>query len=42
MNLWIDDIRAESNIATSSIDLATELATIEGILEGFKAYLAGL
>lgn len=42
MNLWIDEIRAESNIATSSIDLATDLATIEGIVEGFKAYLAGL
>lgn len=42
MNLWIDDIRAESNIATSSIDSATDLATIEGIVDGFKAYLAGL
>lgn len=42
MNLWIDGIRAESNIATSSIDLATDLATIEGIVEGFKVYLAGL
>lgn len=42
MNLWIDGIRAESNVATSSIDLATDLATIEGIVEGFKAYLAGL
>jgi hypothetical protein len=42
MNLWIDDIRAESNIATSSIDLATDLATIEGIVDGFKAYLASL
>ena len=42
MNLWIDGIRAESNVATSSIDLATDLATIEGIVEGFKAYLANL
>jgi hypothetical protein len=42
MNLWIDAIRAESNIATSSIDSATDLATIEGIVDGFKAYLAGL
>ena len=42
MNLWIDDIRAESNIATSSIDSATDLATIEGIVDGFTAYLAGL
>lgn len=42
MNLWIDGIRTESNVATSSIDLATDLATIEGIVEGFKAYLAGL
>jgi len=42
MNLWIDAIRAESNIATSSIDSAADLATIEGIVDGFKAYLAGL
>lgn len=42
MNLWIDGVRAESNIATSSIDLATDLATIEGIVDGFKAYLANL
>lgn len=42
MNLWIDGIRAESNVATSSIDLATDLATIEGIVDGFIAYLAGL
>lgn len=42
MNFWIDEVRAESNVATSSIDLATDLATIEGIVEGFKAYLAGL
>lgn len=42
MNFWIDGIRAESNIATSSIDLATDLATIEGIVEGFIAYLASL
>ena len=42
MNLWIDDVRAESNIATSSIDSATDLATIEGIVDGFKAYLASL
>lgn len=42
MNLWIDEVRAESNVATSSIDLATELATIEGIVDGFKAYLANL
>lgn len=42
MNLWIDGIRAESNIATSSIDLATDLATIEGIVEGFITYLANL
>lgn len=42
MNLWIDEVRAESNVATSSIDLATDLATIEGIVDGFKAYLANL
>lgn len=42
MNLWIDEVRAESNVATSSIDLATDLATIEGIVEGFIAYLANL
>lgn len=42
MNLWIDEIRAESNVATSSIDSATDLATIEGIVESFTAYLASL
>jgi len=42
MNLWIDAIRAESNLANSSIDSAIDLATIEGIVDGFKAYLAGL
>jgi hypothetical protein len=42
MNLWIDNIRAESNIATSAIDSATDLATIEGIVDGFIAYLASL
>ena len=42
MNLWIDGIRAESNVTTSSIDLATDLATIEGIVEGFITYLANL
>ena len=42
MNLWIDEVRAESNVATSSIDVATDLTTIEGIVEGFKAYLANL
>jgi hypothetical protein len=42
MNLWIDGVRAESNIATSSIDSATDLATIESIVDGFKVYLAGL
>jgi hypothetical protein len=42
MNLWVDGVRAESNIATSAIGSATDLATIEGIVDGFKAYLAGL
>ena len=42
MNLWIDGVRAESNIATSSIDSATDLAAIEGIVDGFKAYLESL
>lgn len=42
MNLWIDGVRAESNITTSSIDSATDLAAIEGIVEGFKAYLESL
>lgn len=42
MNLWIDEVRAESNVATSSIDSATDLTTIEGIVEGFIAYLANL
>lgn len=42
MNLWVDGIRAESNVATSSIDSATDLATIEGIVEGFITYLANL
>ena len=42
MRAWIDEVRAESNVATSSIDLATDLATIEGIVEGFIAYLANL
>lgn len=36
MRAWIDDIRARSNIANSSIDLATDLATIESIVSTFK------
>jgi len=42
MNSWIDEIRGSSNIANTSIDLVTDLTTMENIVNAFQTEVANL